>query len=179
MSPPYFITERARATANERDPAEVERLASDLIELATRQSFAQWRAGAFVFRGWARSASGGTAEGVAWVEEGIKDWRALGSTLIVPYWLGLKAEVLHFADRLAEALKAIRDAEKLAEISGECWWSAELHRLRGVFLAAMGADDTEIEAAFHESIRVAKQQKSFALLKRAKASYADYRGEKE
>jgi hypothetical protein len=39
--------------------------------------------------------SGGTAEGVAWVEEGIKDWRALGSTLIVPYWLGLKAEVLY------------------------------------------------------------------------------------
>jgi predicted ATPase len=163
----------------ERDPAEVERLASDLIELATRQNFAQWRAGAFVFRGWARSASGGTAEGVAWVEEGIKDWRALGSTLIVPYWLGLKAEVLHFTDCLAEALKAIREAEKLAEISGEYWWSAELHRLRGVFLAAMGADDTEIEAAFHESIRVAKQQKSFALLKRAEASYADYRGEKE
>jgi hypothetical protein len=39
----------------ERDFAEVERLASELIELSTYQSFAQWRAGGNVLRGWARS----------------------------------------------------------------------------------------------------------------------------
>jgi hypothetical protein len=45
----------------ERNPAEVERVASDLIELSTRQNFASWLAGGEVLRGWARSASGDTA----------------------------------------------------------------------------------------------------------------------
>jgi hypothetical protein len=33
------------------------------------------------------------------IEEGIADWRATGSMPVVPYWLALKAEVLHLADR--------------------------------------------------------------------------------
>ena len=159
----------------ERKPAEVERLASDLIELSSRQHFAQWRAGAKVFRGWARSASGSTAEGIAWIEEGIADWRALGSTLVVPYWLALKAEALHLADRFPEALKTVRQAEALADTSGECWWCAELHRLRGAFLVTMGANETEVALAFHQAIRLAEQQKSVSLQKRAQASHAEHR----
>ena len=50
----------------ERNPAEVERLASELIELSTRDNFAYWLAIGAIFRGWARSASGDTAEGIAW-----------------------------------------------------------------------------------------------------------------
>jgi len=34
--------------------------------------------------------------------------------------------------------------------------TAELHRLRGVFLTAMGAEETHIEASFSEAIRIAK-----------------------
>ena len=45
----------------ERNPVEVERLASDLIELSTRHHFAYWLAVGTIFRGWARSASGDIA----------------------------------------------------------------------------------------------------------------------
>ena len=55
----------------ERSPAEVHRLASELIELCTRQTFALWLAGGEVFRGWARSASGDTGEGISWILDGI------------------------------------------------------------------------------------------------------------
>jgi hypothetical protein len=47
----------------ERIPAEVERLASDLIELSTRYNFAFWLPGANVLRGWARNATGDKVEG--------------------------------------------------------------------------------------------------------------------
>jgi hypothetical protein len=47
------------------DPSEAEHFASDLIELATRQSIAQFLAGGEVFRGWARGISGNTTEGLA------------------------------------------------------------------------------------------------------------------
>src|ERR1700756_2674528 len=40
----------------ERNPAEVERLASELIELSTRENFALWLAIGSILRGWVRSA---------------------------------------------------------------------------------------------------------------------------
>ena len=134
-----------------------------------------WLAGGEVLRGWARSASGNTAEGLSWIEDGIADWRATGSMWSVPYFLALKAEALHLADRTSEALETIREAEGQVEKSEERWWSAELHRLRGVFLAAIGADETQIEASFCEAIRIAREQKSISLEKRAEGTYAEYR----
>src|ERR1700730_14244024 len=98
----------------ERKPAEVEHLAADLMELSTRQNFPLWLAGGEVLRGWARSASGSTADGISWIEEGIEDWRATGSTLFVPYYLALRAEALHLANRTPEALDALREAQALA-----------------------------------------------------------------
>jgi tetratricopeptide (TPR) repeat protein len=59
----------------ERNPAEVERYASDSIELSTRHNFAYWLAGGAILRGWARSASGDAAEGISWIEGGIRDYR--------------------------------------------------------------------------------------------------------
>jgi predicted ATPase len=162
----------------ERNAAEVERLASGLIEVCTRHNFALYLAGGEILRGQARSASGHSAEGIACIEDGIRDWRASGSRLLLPYWLALKAEALHLADRSSEALESIREAEALGEGSEECWCSAELHRLRGVFLATLGADAAQIEASFCEAVRIARQQKSISLTKRAEESYAEHRSQK-
>ena len=96
----------------------------------------------------------------------------------MPYFLALKAESLHLAGRSAEALDAIADAETWVERSEECWWCAELHRLRGVFLAVTGAEDSQIEASFCAGIRIAKEQKSVSLEKRAEATYSEYRRRK-
>ena len=135
----YFAGHLAHFEGNR---AEVERLASELIELSTRQNFAIWLPIGAVLRGWARSASGETDEGISWIEDGIEDYRATGSMVFLPFFLALKAEALHLADRTFEALEAIKEAEALAERSEERWWSAELHRLRGVFLAALGAEES-------------------------------------
>ena len=157
---------------------EMERLASDLIELSTRFGFVLWLAFGKFFRGWARSASGSTAEGLSWIEDGIDEFRATGSILWMSYFLALKAEALHHADRASEALQAITEAEAFVESTGGRYISAELHRLRGVFLAAIGADDTQIETSFRAAINTAKQQKSLSLEKRAEATYAEYRRQK-
>jgi Protein kinase domain/NACHT domain len=163
---------------HERNPAEVERLASDVIELSTRHHFAHWLAIGSILRGWARSASGDTVEGISWIEDGIRDYRATGANIGVTYLLGMKAEALHLADRTSEALEAIKEAEALVERFEERFWAAELHRLHAVFLAAMGAEETQIEALFTEAIRIAKEQKSVSLAKRAEATYAEYRRQK-
>jgi predicted ATPase len=161
-----------------RDPAEVERLTTDLIELSTRQDFSLYLTRGVILRGWARSASGDTEQGLSLIEEGIEDWRATGATLCVPFFLALKAEALYLAGRTAEALQSIKEAEELVERTEERWWSAELYRLCAVFLAALGATPTAIEASFRESFRTAKRQQSAALAKRAETTYAEYRRKK-
>jgi glycogen debranching enzyme len=98
--------------------------------------------------------------------------------LTVPFLLALKSEALHLAGRTAEALEAIREGDALVQRFENRYWSAELHRLRGVFLAALGADETQIEASFCEAIKIAKEQKSLSLEKRAESTYAAYRGQK-
>jgi predicted ATPase len=157
------------------NPAEVERLASKSIELSTRHHFAHWLPQGEIVRGWARSASGDTAEGISWIVEGIEDFRAIGALRGVPFFLALKAEALHLADRTSEALEAINEADGLVERFEERLWRADLHRLRGVLLTAMGADETQIEASFCEAILAAKEQKSISLAKRAEATYEQYR----
>jgi hypothetical protein len=92
--------------------------------------------------------------------------------------LARKAEALHLADRTSEALQAINEEVAIAERFEHGYCSAELHRLRGVFLTALGAEETQIEASFCEAIRIAKEQKSVSLEKRAEATYAEYRRRK-
>ena len=162
----------------ERNPTDVDRLTSDLIELSTRYNFAFWVPGANVLRGWARSVLGDTAEGVSLIERGVEDYRATGSIAGMPMFLTLKAEALYLADRTSEALETISEAEALAERFEVGWWYAKLRCLRGVLLAALGTDDTRTETSFREAIRIAKEQKAISVMKCAEASYAEYRRQK-
>ena len=68
----------------------MERLASEMIELSTRHNFVFWLATGEIYRGWARSVSGNTAEGIPWIELGIRDFRATGAVLALPALAGTK-----------------------------------------------------------------------------------------
>jgi hypothetical protein len=91
-------------------------------------------------------------------------------------WLGEGPEpsvlrMLGLFDRLNEA-------EAMAERFEQRVSCAELCRPRGVFLATLGADETQIEASFCAAIRIAREQKSISLEKRAESTYAEYRRQK-
>jgi Protein kinase domain len=154
--------------------AEVERLACKSIELSTRHNFAHWLPQGKVILGWARSTSGDITKGISWVVEGIEDFRATGALRGLPFFLALKAEALQLADRTIEAFDAVREAEILIERFGEGLWLADLYRLRGVLLIAIGGGETQIEASFLEAVRIANEQKSVSLAKRAESIYTEY-----
>jgi hypothetical protein len=94
--------------------------------------------------------------------------------LSLPQFLALKAEALHLANRTFEALQSTNEAKAVAERFEQRWYLSELHRLRGVFLAAIGTNETEIETSFLTAIRTAQEQKSFSLAKRSDVSYKEY-----
>jgi hypothetical protein len=104
----------------ERNSVEVERLASEIIELSTRQHFEHFLALGMIYRGWARSASDDATEGISWIEDGIRDYRAGGSVLMVPLGLAIKAE-------------ATRAECPVAERAGDSWGSC---RFLGLTLRA-------------------------------------------
>jgi hypothetical protein len=114
--------------------------------------------------GWAHSASGDRTE------------RLDSGCAIFPRPKKLKLCI--GADRTRESPEAIEQTEVPAERFENRYWCAELHRLRGVFLAAIGADETQIEASFQEAVRTGEERKSVSLQKRAEASYAEYRRQK-
>jgi hypothetical protein len=77
-----------------------------------------------------------------------------------------------------EALEVLVEAEAIAERREEFNYSAARQRLRGVFLAAIDADDTQVEASLSAAIRTAQEQKSISMATRAEGTYAEYRGQK-
>jgi hypothetical protein len=126
------LTIAAVLTQLERKPAEVERLASDLIDLSTRQNFAHWRAIGVILRGWARSVLGNTTEGISCIEDGIGDYRGRGPYGACRIFLALKAQALHLANRTPEALEALKEADVLVEKYEEYSMRSGLHLLRCV-----------------------------------------------
>jgi tetratricopeptide (TPR) repeat protein len=161
----------------ERKPSEVQKIASEMLELSTRHNFAFFRSGATILRGWAQSALGDTTRGVSSVERGIEAWRANGVIIDLSLWLALKAESLHLAGLTLKALETLTEAKELIQRSEERYWCAELHRLRAVFLSELGSDWIQIEASFHAAIKTAQEQKSISLVRRAKESYAEWRAQ--
>src|SRR6201982_2298353 len=125
----------------EHNPAEVQRLAADLIELSTRQSFATWLPRGAVLRGWARSASGEIAEGTSWIQDAIGDCRATGAMLDMPLLLALKAESLHLGNRASEALDAISKAEAIS-------FTFTTEQLKKISLILPGTVKEPMEIAF-------------------------------
>ena len=60
----------------ERDVSQAERSTSDVIELSTRHNLPFWLTIGSILRGWVRSVSGETVEGISCIEQGIEDYRA-------------------------------------------------------------------------------------------------------
>ena len=168
----------ASLACDERNLAKVRLYSSEIIELSTRHRFAVSMAIGAIYRGWALSAGGKSAEGVLSIEQGLRDLLATGELEPAGYYLVLRAEALYLADRTYEALEAIKEAELLAEKFGGRAFVTLLLRLRGVLLAAMGAEEIQIESSFCEAIRIAKEQKSVLWAKRAEATYAEYQRQK-
>jgi hypothetical protein len=168
----------AYVAQSEQTPAEVDQFASELIELCTRHNFVHFLAQGASLRGWAHTASGNMTEGIQWIEQGIRDTQTTGSVAPLIGQLILKAEALYFADRTSEALETINEAEAVARSVEQHVSDSTIHRLRGVFFVNLGADETQIEASFSAAIRIAREQKSLSLEKRAEAIYAEYRHQK-
>ncbi|MGJ4928850.1 AAA family ATPase [Bradyrhizobium sp. HKCCYLS2038] len=103
----------------------------------------------------------------------IDKQRSYGQTLGLPWSLSLRAQAERDVGQIEASLDSIEAAVKTAEQTGELWYVADLHRLRGEILLAKGTAAAEAgEAALRVALSTAQQQQARSYALRAALSLA-------
>jgi len=150
-------------------------VATELFTLSREHKFPTMGTGMF-FLGWATADGGELKQGIALMEQGLALHLAV-RPLHRPYMLAILASAKADLGKPGEALELLEDALASTEVSGERWWLAELHRLRGRLLVARGQHD-EGEACFRFAIDVSRSQSAKTLELRAATSLARLRSDR-
>ncbi len=152
----------------ERDPTREH--AEALMALATEHEFALMSAWAATLRGWALTALE-SEEGIAHICQGLAAAQATGAAVQRSNCLALLAEAFGDTRQIAEGLAALEQALAQVHGTGESWWKAELHRLRGELLLRHDvAAEQEAETCFRQAIDIASRQHAKSLELRATTS---------
>jgi len=143
-----------------RDPASTREHAAAASRIAQAQGFRLLLAWASVFAGWASVEEGACEDGLRQIQQGVADAIATGSQQFVSHFLGILAESRLRAGAYEQGLQAIDDALDIVQRTGERFYEAELHRLRGELLlgATRGAADREADEAFSHAYAIAQGQ---------------------
>jgi predicted ATPase len=104
---------------------------------------------------------GQAAAGIAQMTHGIAAYRATGAEAGRHYWLGMLAEAYGKAGRTNEGLTALTEALTVVEKNGECYYEAELYRLKGTLLLEQTVPDAgQAEACFQQALAIARRQQA-------------------
>jgi predicted ATPase len=157
-----------------REPHAVCERAEAAIALCTEQGFAYYLAWGTTMQGWAQVVQGQGEVGIGQIRRGLAALRATGAAVRLPYYLSLLAEACGQTGQTTEGLALLTEALALVDTTGERWWEAELHRLRGELLlqAECGVRRVEstAEECFQQALDVARRQHARALELRAATS---------
>jgi predicted ATPase len=150
--------------AYRREARRTLKLADASILLSTEQGFAFLMAAATILRGWALAVQGHGEEGMAQIRQGMTAYRATGAELEWPYWLALLAEAYGKAGQAEEGLGRLDEALTTVYHTGEHWWEAELHRLKGDLVLQQAIPYAlQAEACFQQALDVACRQQAKSL----------------
>jgi class 3 adenylate cyclase/predicted negative regulator of RcsB-dependent stress response len=163
----HFEIVRGDAGAARRD-AEI------VVKLGQQNALALYASWGAIQCAWASARLDGGETAAAELRQAVAAVIDQGSNALVPFFLGLLAEIEAQADA-ASALARIDEALALAGETGEHWSDAFLHRLRGKIL--LGRDPVNVtpaEDAWLTAVAVAQQQKARSFELRAALDLARF-----
>ena len=145
--------------------------AETMITVATAQQVALMLAVGPIMRGWALAMQGQGAEGLTRLRQGLDAYRATGAEFQRPHFLSMLAEVHSIMGQPEAGLTALSEAMALIEKTGERYYEAELHRLKGELLLQHAAPEvSHAETCFQQSLDIARRQQAKSLELRAAMS---------
>ena len=137
-----------------------------VIRLAKEKGFPYWMMQGSLLRGWALAQQGHAQAGIEQIQQSLIDYRATGGELLLPYYLGLLADIHGTLGAPAAGLTVLTEALTVVDKTGEHFYEPELYRLKGELLLQRSSDNApEAENCFHHALDIARNQqaKSFEL----------------
>ena len=166
-----------------REPQEVQRHVETALNMIHDQEMPQLFARGIILQGWERIHRQELTAGMTQLQQGLDTYQALGAETYRPYYLSMLAEAYHLTGQYDDSLRTVLDALMLVEQTGERYYAAELHRLKGEILLAQGSKkqganvktplqspNPHIEECFQQALAIARQQEAKSLELRAAMS---------
>jgi predicted ATPase len=154
-----------------RESHSVEATAEQIIALSTEHGLNQSVPTAIAHRGWALAQDGNSEEGIALIQQSLAMVRAAGRELLRLYVHVLLAEAFIRADRLNDAVSALKEAASALPKPHQ--WEAEIYRLNGeLLLKQSDSKGDEAWNCFRHAIEIAQTQSAKSLELRATMSLA-------
>jgi serine/threonine protein kinase/predicted ATPase len=153
--------------------AELRAAAEEELAIATDQGFQLWHACGTLHKGAGMLLERRREEALPLLLKGLSAFRATGTQVRVPSYLGILGDAYTQSGRFEDANKALNEALEVAEKNDDRCHEAELHRLRGELLLAESVDEVAAaEDCFRRAIETARRQGSKGWELRAATSLA-------
>ncbi len=143
------------------------------LALSTESGFATGRALSEIYLGWADAMAGDLEGAVARMRHHMLELKAAGSELINDRCLAFIATALGRMGRSDEGLRTIDESFPFIERTGQRYYEAEVHRLKGELLLAQDASNgAQAEQCFRTAIEISRKQNAKSWELRATTSLA-------
>jgi predicted ATPase len=120
----------ARLAMCMQDVALAQQYAAEALTLASEHGFALWHATSLFIRGWALARQGQVVEGMAHMQQGITATEQAGTTLPLPLYCTLCAEVYDQMGHIEAGLHVLQQAADIAAHTAMAYYDAEVSRVQ-------------------------------------------------
>jgi predicted ATPase len=154
-----------------RDIPATRELAEATIALCTEHGFTYYLAWATIMQGWAQAVQEQSVAGIFQIHQGLSALHTTGGCARYHYYRALLAEAYAGVGQIDKACSTLTEAFADMQDTGECWWEAELYRLKGELWLLQSMDHCHAaEASFQHALTVARRQQTKSLELRAATS---------
>ncbi|HII86097.1 TPA: AAA family ATPase [Candidatus Bathyarchaeota archaeon] len=140
------------------DVQSLQELTQEWITLSTKYGFNMWIGISKIFWGWSLVEKGQKMEGIAEMQQGLEAYLATGAVAFQSNFFAMLAEAYGKVGKIQEGLSTLDKGIAYVKMTGERFYEAEIHRLKGELLLAQGSDEAGVEEQYDKAIDVARRQ---------------------
>jgi hypothetical protein len=155
------------------EPEQMRARAEARLVLATESGLFSGRALSEIYLGWADALAGDPDSGIERMRHHMLELKAAGSEYISDRCFTFIASALGRLGRFDEGLRMVDESIQFIERTGQKYYEAELHRLKGELLLAQDASNAaQAEQSFGTAIEISRSQQAKSWELRATTSLA-------